>query len=87
MTMPHLMNCGHSEDGWCLMCVHELNARLEMTNEQAVRLAEDLTRLKAKKCTCDDSTGWTKIRCCNLCGMTHKSETMSWHINLRNDNE
>ena len=21
MTMPHLMNCQHSEDGWCLDCV------------------------------------------------------------------
>jgi hypothetical protein len=21
MTMPHLMNCPHSEDGWCLSCV------------------------------------------------------------------
>jgi len=24
MTMPHLMNCPHSEDGWCLRCVEEL---------------------------------------------------------------
>ena len=24
MTMPHLMNCPHSEDGWCLSCVKEL---------------------------------------------------------------
>jgi len=24
MTMPHLMNCLHSEDGWCLDCVKEL---------------------------------------------------------------
>lgn len=23
MTMPHLMNCSHSEDGWCLKCVKE----------------------------------------------------------------
>lgn len=23
MTMPHLMNCPHSEDGWCLSCVKE----------------------------------------------------------------
>ena len=21
MTMPHLMNCPHSESGWCLACV------------------------------------------------------------------
>jgi hypothetical protein len=24
MTMPHLMNCDHSEDGWCLECVRKL---------------------------------------------------------------
>jgi len=24
MTMPHLMNCPHSEEGWCLSCVKEL---------------------------------------------------------------
>lgn len=24
MTMPHLMNCSHSEDGWCLDCVKAL---------------------------------------------------------------
>lgn len=24
MTMPHLMNCQHSYDGWCLACVKEL---------------------------------------------------------------
>lgn len=23
MTMPHLMNCGHDENGWCLACVKE----------------------------------------------------------------
>ena len=27
MTMPHLMNCGHSSDGWCLECVGRLQAR------------------------------------------------------------
>lgn len=24
MTMPHLMNCSHSETGWCLDCVAKL---------------------------------------------------------------
>ena len=27
MTMPHLMNCRHSESGWCLDCVKELHSR------------------------------------------------------------
>ena len=28
MTMPHLMNCSHSGEGWCIKCVsleHDLN--------------------------------------------------------------
>ena len=24
MTMPHLMNCEHADDGWCLECVQRL---------------------------------------------------------------
>lgn len=24
MTMPHLMNCGHIPNGWCLDCVGKL---------------------------------------------------------------
>lgn len=24
MTMPHLMNCDHSDEGWCLHCVQSL---------------------------------------------------------------
>ena len=24
MTMPHLMNCSHDSDGWCLDCVKKL---------------------------------------------------------------
>jgi hypothetical protein len=34
MTMPHLMNCPHSGDGWCLDCVGKLNS--EFTEEKAI---------------------------------------------------
>lgn len=27
MTMPHLMNCQHLPDGWCLECVGELHEK------------------------------------------------------------
>ena len=27
MTMPHLMNCSHLGEGWCLDCVSELQER------------------------------------------------------------
>lgn len=29
MTMPHLMNCSHRGDGWCLECVGKLQAEVE----------------------------------------------------------
>lgn len=29
MTMPHLMNCSHSPDGWCLGCVKSMHSELE----------------------------------------------------------
>ena len=43
MTMPHLMNCPHSEDGWCLNCVKELweeGTTVEL-NRQLVVSVED----------------------------------------------
>lgn len=30
MTMPHLMNCMHSETGWCLECVGKMHDELEI---------------------------------------------------------
>jgi hypothetical protein len=35
MTMPHLMNCGHSDDGWCLDCVKALHAQLSAALQRA----------------------------------------------------
>ena len=29
MTMPHLMNCEHMPDGWCLHCVGQLHKDAE----------------------------------------------------------
>ena len=29
MTMPHLMNCPHSSDGWCLDCVKAMHDEYE----------------------------------------------------------
>lgn len=37
MTMPHLMNCRHSEDGWCLACVKEQYEELRIAIEEAAR--------------------------------------------------
>jgi hypothetical protein len=34
MTMPHLMNCPHSAEGWCLDCVKELHDWFQAQVEQ-----------------------------------------------------
>lgn len=58
-------------------------ARIEPGEVCVVLKKKDFDALTgARKCTCDDSTGWTAIRCCNLCGLIHKSETLNWRINL-----
>jgi len=50
MTMPHLMNCVHSPDGWCLSCVKRMHERIEdlelLTTEQGI----EIKRLRGKKC-------------------------------------
>jgi len=48
MTMPHLMNCLHSEDGWCLDCVKELWEReVSGLYDEIGRLREENERLRA----------------------------------------
>lgn len=42
MTMPYLMNCSHSPDGWCLSCVKELAAQLEEARRGFAVLCGDL---------------------------------------------
>lgn len=37
MTMPHLMNCLHSEDGWCLACVGAQHGELQSASRDAAR--------------------------------------------------
>lgn len=50
MTMPHLMNCSHSCEGWCLDCVKrehdELTVRAEDAEDEAVMLAAEIERLR-----------------------------------------
>jgi hypothetical protein len=36
MTMPHLMNCDHSDSGWCLDCVKKLHDEWEERFTDAV---------------------------------------------------
>jgi hypothetical protein len=37
--MPHLMNCGHSDEGWCLDCVRELHDAAKLRDPVLVHAA------------------------------------------------
>lgn len=53
MTMPHLTNCSHQGEGWCLECVAGLQARLDAkgettwTHDISVELLALLERLRS----------------------------------------
>jgi hypothetical protein len=40
MTMPHLMNCAHMSDGWCLDCV----VKQHNTSEQRRAMLQEVGR-------------------------------------------
>tara|TARA_Y100000310_G_scaffold344948_2_gene460691 strand:- start:503 stop:739 length:237 start_codon:yes stop_codon:yes gene_type:complete len=42
MTMPHLMNCAHSDSGWCLDCVRALHDLYEAEQYYCGLLANNL---------------------------------------------
>ena len=46
MTMPHLMNCGHKNDGWCLECVRELWDEKEVYRLNAEHFESERDRWK-----------------------------------------
>ena len=55
MTMPHLMNCQHSEDGWCLDCV-----KAEHEDSERV-VAELMSQLEAMRSDhANEIHKWTK---------------------------
>lgn len=40
MTMPHLMNCSHSGEGWCLYCVGKIQAERDKVTAVALAAQE-----------------------------------------------
>lgn len=38
MTMPHLMNCSHTGEGWCLDCVKKLHDEKEVYENALLEL-------------------------------------------------
>jgi hypothetical protein len=56
-------------------CLEELNKSRALAME---RMAE---RASTQACQCGSaSTGWTEIKCCNLCGGVHRDETLPWSV-------
>ncbi len=44
-----------------------------------------LNAMHKPKCACgEDSTGWVEIKCCNICGLPHKDETLTWSFSPAN---
>lgn len=50
MTMPHLMNCDHSEEGWCLGCVKKLHDDKEYAMFQQLEIAIRQKRAVMRLC-------------------------------------
>ena len=42
MTMPHLMNCGHSGTGWCLDCVKDMYDENELELSETLKDSRDI---------------------------------------------
>lgn len=66
MTMPHLMNCSHSDEGWCLGCVKEQNEELEALREVLYSVCE---RLNDGSAWADESEEFFEM--CKLSGHSH----------------
>lgn len=45
MTMPHLMNCAHDENGWCLDCVETLWNKTQIPPEMLTAAATGIVKL------------------------------------------
>lgn len=56
MTIPHLMNCSHSEDGWCLECVKQLYSEVERLRQALAESMFNMSKI-TQRCVQVDSAG------------------------------
>ena len=42
--MPHMMNCSHSDTGWCLDCVCRLEEERQILEDMLVKIGKTLNR-------------------------------------------
>jgi len=54
MTMPHLINCPHSDDSWCLTCVKELYEETERMNDEIRKKNELIIKLSKYLNNCEE---------------------------------
>lgn len=48
MTMPHLMNCDHICNGWCLECVNEMHKELDTAKDEVRELKKIIGRYEVE---------------------------------------
>lgn len=49
MTMPHLMNCEHSDEGWCLACVRAQWNEMTHYRELLEQISKDARKTRARR--------------------------------------
>ena len=49
MTMPHLMNCDHQGDGWCLACVKAQWQEMTHYRELLEQISKDTRKTRARR--------------------------------------
>ena len=58
MTVPHLMNCPHTDSGWCTECVAELGNENWRQRDDISALRKDAERYRWLRLN-PDWLGWT----------------------------
>ena len=55
MTIPHLMNCPHMDDGWCLDCVRQMYDENEAARAlvEWLEIEKEVTRTIEGRCSFD----------------------------------
>ena len=44
--MPHLMNCNHLDEGWCLQCVRDLWEEKELAQTHVLALQQEMSGMR-----------------------------------------
>lgn len=83
MTIPHLMNCEHKSEGWCLDCVRKLyesqpthRCEPEKTESDGYGPAVDICyELKNGSLWVGNGEYGTRVNFCPFCGYKAKAST------------